>query len=425
MDDMKAKNSRQWPIWARGSLLSCTAAALLLCLFSALQVEARVLYNGKSSDVFKAESTEIGNEVILQNIVDEVRQQKGVVNINIVLLCTTVLKEVGEQKDLANERIEVLRSYFQQHLTGSLVTGTGNTVTLHATQLNVGADGANFGPDMLMIQGTIAGTPGEVSEESEQQEIQQQEPWQRELLARYRKVEDKHRFLCGQKRPVISDVDEACAPNSQSEMDFNLCILRSFIHRIRDNGGCSGSRLDAEYDLERIMKVWETSGEVFSIAREIVKHKPSAGNIAFDSSLLDKEIERQVLAIKHLNRALKKLDAGLKHLPKVGGGDANNSKIHVVAVTYNNWFQYDRSYATIYMAKYRRQTIDHVRELHNYVRMHLGLEKVEDNQHFPLCVWTHSYLSEGYTFEVLEHDYANLVQPDLQKYGIADDISLE
>ncbi len=422
MADMRAGKIRgKRRKWARGKLLAYTIATFLLCLFSVLQAEARVFYNGKSSDVFKAQSVEIGNKKILQTIVGEIRQQKGTVNIDILLFCVTVLQENGEHKDLANERIEVLRSYFQQQLPGALVTGRGETVPRPAAQLNVGADGESIGPDMLMIQGTIAGTSGEVSEESEEQEVQPQEPWQRELLARYRKVEDQHRFLCNQERPVINDVGEDCKPNSQSSMDFHLCWIRGETHIVRDNGGNSGSRLDAEYDLERIIKVRETSGEVYAIAREIVQHKPSAGKITFDRSLLDKEIDRHLLAIKHLNRALKKVDAGLKHLPKIGGGDDDHMEICVLASTYRNWATYDHGYAGIYMYNYRRKSIDHIRELHNYVRTHLGLEKVEDNLSFPICLFTNVLLGEGSpTFDLLEHAYATHIQPKLREYGISE-----
>jgi hypothetical protein len=419
---MRTENvSRLWSKWAKGSVLTC-AIVTLFCMFSAFQLEAKELYNGKSSDVFKDDSSEIGNEKILQTIVDELKKEKGVVTLQITLVCTAGVNPVDKSKPLGNERMEVLKKYFQQHLPGAVVTGTGRTATMPSVRSKSHGDPSSvYRPDILRITSSVAGTSSEdqKSEKSKKEDDKNLEPWQRELRERYKKVETQHQSLCQDKKREIEHVHEPCSPSTQSHRAFHLCLLRGLIYVVRYNKD-AGSLYDVEYDMDRIMKLRETSPEVYAIAKEIIKKKPSAGSITYNSSLIDQEIERQILAKKHLKRALKKIDLGLKHLAKAGGADDNNLEIYYVEGTYSNWVTHDLIYATVLMQKNRAGVIDHVRELHNFVRTHLGLEKVDDNRFFPICVFTNVKFSEGYTTESEDKFYNRYLQHMLQKYGISE-----
>jgi hypothetical protein len=398
-------------------VMICTIT-ILFCLISAFPLAAKEMYNGKCSDVFQANSSETSNQKVLQEVVDELKKEKGSVTIQIFLVCT-VIASPGN-KSLGNERFEVLKRYFQQGLPGAVVTGKGQTSVLPAVKSK--GDGPSlYGPDILRISATgeRVAESDKKSDKSKQEEPKDLEPWQKKLLERYKKIEEKHQFLCQDKKRETKVIREDCDGSAQSAMAFDLCLLRATVSIAKFRMD-AGSLYDVEYDMERIIKLRETSGEVYAIAQEIIKNKPSAGTITYDSTSLDQEIERQVLAKKYLKRALKKLDLGIKHLPKVGGGDDNSQEIRNVHSTYNSWYINDRIYANFAMYKDRARVIDHIRELHNFVRTNLGLKMINDNRFFPICVFTNAYFGEGYTLESAEKDYTRWIRPNLQKYGISE-----
>jgi hypothetical protein len=416
---MRIRNANKlWSRWTKRKALIYGIVGLF-CLISTFSLEAKEVYNGKCSDVFQANSSEISNQKVLQEIVDELKKEKGSVTLQIFLVCTVIGSPGNTSKSLGDERLEVLKRYFQQGLPGAVVTGKGQTSVLPAGKSK--DDGPSlYGPDILRISATGAGVAenDQKSDKSKQEDPKDLEPWQKKLLERYKKIEEKHQFLCQDKKRETKVIREKCDFETQSSMAFHLCLLRATVSMAKYNKD-AGSLYDVEYDMERIIKLRETSGDVYAIAQEIIKNKPSAGSITYSSSSLDQEIERQILAKKYLKRALKKLDLGIKHLPKVGGGDDNNHEINNVETTYNSWYIYDRMYAMFAMYKDRARVIDDIRELHNFVRTNLGLKKINDNRFFPICVFTNAYFSEGYTLEAAEKIYTR-IQPRLQKYGISE-----
>ncbi len=409
------------PVKVNEGLGILTVVALLFCILSPLRAEGMDLYNGKNSVIFKDNSSEIADATILDKIVDKLQQEKGVVTINIVLICVEIVQPGEKEIDLANKRVAVLKSYFQQRLPGAVIISSGKTVSYTADKLDISETIANQGPDMLIIQASLAAQPGENTGENEGQGTESLEPWQLILLDKYQTVVEKHSYLCKQERHNTQyESDEDCNPNSLSDLDFCLCILRGHI----DSNKMHCDEF-IEYDLERMLKLRETSGEVVAISQEITKQKPEAGSYTYEPHLLDEEIDRQLLAIKHYHRIQKKADKGLQHLKKIGGGDPDNPKIGDVSSAYINWIVVDVCYGIIYSGMHRKETIHHVMELHNFVRTNLGLDRVDDTRFFPICVFTGIILSEEKTIESCDELNEGFVQPYLQEKGVPDNIPLE
>ncbi len=396
------------------------AVVVLFCIFSPLQVEGWDLYKGKSSVVFKENSSEIADTTVLESSVAELSREKGTVNINIVLMCAEIVQPGAKETDLANKRVEVLKSYFQQRLPGAVIITSGKTVSFSADQLEIYERIAVQGPDMLMIQGSLVAQQEESTGESAEQG-EKLEHWQLVLLDKYKKIEEKHSFLCSQERHTTQyEKDEECDPATQTDLSFHLCLLKG--HTI-----ASRIFLDdhIEYDLDRMLQIRETSGEIVAISREITKHTPEAGSFSYDPLLLDEEIDRQLLAIKHYNRAFKKINRGLKHLPKIGDGDPNDFQIREVYKTYKLWFSHDTSYGLLISFLHRKEIIHHVMKLHNFVRKNIGLGRLTDTRFSPICVHTEIMLTENCTFKKLDENYETFVRPYLLDEGIPDDIPLE
>jgi hypothetical protein len=138
--------------------------------------------------------------------------------------------------------------------------------------------------------------------------------------------------------------------------------------------------------------------------------------------LLDKEIANQELAIKYNKRALKKLDYGIHRLMleanRAGAREKTSTKIANLGGTIHNWVTNDRGYIGLYRYKSRAAAIDRVRMLHNFVRRHLGLDVLEDNRNFPICVFTNVvFTKDSPSFAKMKKNEKRL-QPELDRFGI-------
>ena len=408
------------PLWLVGLFF-------LLFQLSPLQLQAEMLYSGKSSDVFKENSSEFSNIEILEAIATKARDGQ-MKRISVFLLSATTLA-AGKHETLGPSRLEAVKTYFAKEIPGAVVTGESQAVPLPSAY---GGLANKMKTPMPMEMPDIFTVEGERSKDAERQpdpETEVAEPapppledWRKALLARYRKVEKAHRPLCEEPRPDPTYYGDDCSSSSLSEREFEMCILRGNIFSNREVSLVP----DYEYDLERMVQLRRTIKEVVVIADEIVERTglPRAFNNPIDA--LNREIESQKLAIKHMERSIEKLYLGLKALGIMEDSDDNISNLIQTGTVYNNWSTFDRGYAIVYSILTRKKNISQVRALHNYVRVNLGLDEVEENWFFPICVVTTAYLDKSFpqTIEEADRRYEAHMVPDLLELGI-EDIPLE
>lgn len=395
------------------------ARMFLFSLLAVFQVEATTLYIGKSSDVFKDNSSEFSDTKVLKSIVAEARE-KHIQQMGVFLMSGTTLP-VGEYEALGSSRFKAVKKYFEKQLPGVVVAGQGQSLKQPPAN-SPSTEGAlipmSFGmPDVFRVEGErVKGAERQGDPETDVAEpAEPLEEWQQVLLARYRKVEEAHRSLCEIERPDPQDYGEECDFSTQSEKDHEMCLLRGSLFSARERQIVARY----EYDLERMLQLRKTIKEVAAIAEEMVQRTrhPRASNNPISG--LDREIESQKLAIKYMERAVEKIYLGLKAVGVMEDTPENKSTIDGLANVYHNWFTLDECYATVYSIKTRKKNINQVSALHNFVRVNLGLHKVEDNRFFPICVFTNADLTYFFkSIEEIDRDYEELVAPKLLEYGL-------
>ena len=423
---------------SRNKLKSFAVLIVLIFLFSVgicpRDGNAKEYFTGKNSEIFKENSVEFINDNILKGIVDSLKEEQGVAKIEITILCTELANNPDNKIKLADARIEALKKYLQSRLTGAQISGSGQTYQVPNIHLNESNQMGNMGPDFLQISATVSDNPSTRGDAQNDlgDDSQPLEPWRQKLLERYKKVEENHRGLCEQemKRPnqecLRENREECLIPyKGGNDLNYHLCKVKSEKCLTTNNTSNVSSRYigddsleGVEYSLERILKIRETAGEVYAIAKEIAQH--SHHNISYDSSKIDNEIKSQELAIKYFRRAVKNGGRALEDIPKYDNGKKNNDTIGSIWTTYNNWMVTDGIAADIHANKTRKNTIEYIKKLHNYVRRNLRLPLLDSNLEIPLCVWTEVYITYLPTLEENERDYQEDIVPNLHELGISE-----
>ncbi len=387
---------------------------LVFCLMAVRPIQAKEVYTGKGTDIFKADSSEIKNQKLLDEILAKLKNAKGKFTLEISLHGVHYAVPGEKGFDFEKERADILKKYFQKNLPGIPIKAAGRTASATVPeQLLKGKYKSNLPTyDTISFIITSPETMGDDDSNTEgQSNYVYLKKWQIELRKRYKKAIQKSWALCQEERPSNRCIEHDCDPDTHTDLEFSLCLLRDERCFIENGDGGDSPDINSiplvEYDLKRIKKLREVTPEIYAIAKEIMRHEPKEKPIHFNISILDKEIQRNILAIKYIKRGLKIIKAGIKHVAIYGRSHPSDASGMMSA--YYDWWQNDEAYSQYYRYKFRGETIDKVRKLHNFIRRHLKMPAIERNEDFPLCVWTHTLIlkSHNFSLDFIKHRASN------------------
>lgn len=367
-------------------LLGCFRLVLMLAVagvsvFMVCQGWADPLYDGKISTIFEDNSSVLMDSTVLEEIVDQVKGDISINKLEFVLLCTTSFPEDAPD-DFATRRVEALKDFFTTKLPGVEVEGRGESLNILREEDNRSVVPPVFTPDVLVVEGSSDGKNIRKTSEEELEE------WNEGLRVRYEKILQQHTFLCEVDYDPPGVHEENCDSTDRKSLDQTLCRIRRntyYLQYPKEGGGSIGS---LEYNLDRLLKLVDTVGEVQAIADEIKERQRILEKKPDIKILLSREIKNQYLAIKHLKRALATSYKALETLSQMVKEESSLYDIEEKAYSYRNLCKIDELYAQNYSKISLGQNINKVRKLHNFVRTNLGLKELSKNGDFPVCVDT-------------------------------------
>lgn len=360
---------------------------------SAHIARAEIVYQGKSDAIFIFESSKIGNQEKLDNIVKKIEATKGALQIFINLTLGVFVQHGHTAPEIAGKRCQVLSDYFKNKLGIITVEYKPKTfsVAVQKEELKRLRKKQRTAADMLIVGVSNTVNVQEVENDK------QLEHWQQIILKKYERIVAEMATDC--KCWFGSTGCGACAASGESSvsgLQHSLKYLK--------NSRCVAEKC-GEYSVEgiecalkKVVKLQQTSPQLFELAKEITSQRPGAGKAHYDPDMLVEEIGRLKVSLKYSKRAIEVLGLGIgkikaiEHLPK----DKADSKAKDLQAAYGSWADFALTLGGVYRDWYLIDTIDQVRELHNFVRQNIGLPILEFNHLSPICLHTMVKFPDGF-----------------------------
>ncbi len=383
---------------------------------------AAVVYQGKSGDIFEAGSSAVAHQEKVRAIIGKVGQAKGVGMLQIQLTLAVFAAPNGNAGDLAEERCQVLKNAINARY--SVLKIECDTETKHLDSPVQALVGANVSPqpsvDNLILQMVpiTTGQASGVNAAGKPDLSVDLEPWQKDMRKRYEAIVAKHKDCEWFPPPKHCDID--CDPVAQKGKEFGLCMMRAYRCELTAGSLDSLSVEILEYEIGKLRVLQETTPEVYALAKEIYIINDNDIGIAYESNLLKREIESNIIALKYINRALKKTELGIK-----GMGKINDDQSELLSPFFQGLVNNDVAFAVFYQSWYRLVALDHVKKIHNFVRTSIGLDAVNYEDDFPICMFAGSFTNvesggpkeSSEWYKACEMAYRKTLLPDMLKYG--------
>lgn len=376
------------------------------------------IFMGESSELFKFNSPELKNNTLLQSLLKKLKMKQDNPMLMIALSCPEFVKKGSKETDLAKLRVEVLKKAFLKKNPKYDIKTSGKTKVIFTDDIN--KENALKHRDFLLIRDfSISVSTGSPPKDRPPVKKELEEDWKKDLLERYRKVENKHSFICG-KGPNIQEhiiADRDCTHGTTSSAKSAICTLAGF------KSGWLVRKGYLEYDIEALDKIHQTAYEVHDIAKEIMKRDPEAGVIYYSALRVQNHVGRMNKAKKDLNYSNEIYYTARKYLPKLEASVAEKDPYCLLCQRIGgSYLELSLSNVNIcehYRCDDRQNVIDHVMALHNFVREYLGLWPVEAQYYYhPICIAPNSHANCYDTLTIEDwkraHEKSRL---DLHGYG--------
>ncbi|WP_028582025.1 hypothetical protein [Desulfogranum japonicum] len=393
-------------------------------LFFCQTVHAEIVYEGKGNDIFAYQSSEVVHAEKLDAVVAAVEKiplaKKVVVTVAVNLFVKQGIAK-DDVPDVSTERCLVVVERLQKEMPSLAVECAGKTYPAFVPESTLEMLLQQQVPvlDLFKVAAITAGDETNDLAAEEIIPLEELEPWQQEMRKKYEAIVAKHTEC--EVDPPLKYCGIRCDPGrGKKSKEYGLCVMRAYRCELV-SGRLQTLSVDiVEYDLKKLRVLQKTTPLVYNIALEIENFSGKRIEKIYNPALLQREIDSNVIALKYVKRVIEKSKMGTDHI-----NNTKDDKCYGVTSFFKSWMKSDLCYGMFYQSWYRLVALEHVKNVHNFVRESIGLPKLKYEDEFPICMsFGDFYRSESGSpkdsssfYNSCEKIYREIVSPGLVEYG--------
>jgi len=332
---------------------------MILMLFApVLQISAKEIFRGDINEVYNANEKKVDGK-FLKELISNIKNENKINDINIYFPCCKPLSKT--KNTVKDECLDV--SSMQKEILQRLMAESEGKFSVEKVHFKRSSPTESNFSCSRVISVTVNNSP------------------QDNLRLRYLELADEMYRKCTENfpEPPVANCPQSCAK-------FDMCCEYKL-------NSCSVKREKEEVFkvlADRLECISDYNLKIADIAKEVSRSTKGVAPFNYDKTIIDTQVKRFRLGVQYLNLSLAKYGVAKNYI-KDFPCDYSLPQPEDITDTVNalqDWALCDSLLGVDIAFHGLMKTINHTRDLHNYIRKRLSIDTIKGNFEYPIYIST-------------------------------------